>query len=53
MSLLTYHYFSLAVFTAVLMIIALSNWCTLRRLSSYGDPARSPRVSVLIPARNE
>ena len=53
MSLLTYHYFSLAAFTAVLVIIALSNWRTLRRLSSYPDPTHWPRVSVLIPARNE
>jgi len=53
MSLLTYHYFSLAAFTAALVVIALSNWHTLRRLGSYPDPTRWPRVSVLIPARNE
>jgi chlorobactene glucosyltransferase len=53
MRLLTYHYFSLAAFTAVLVVIALSNWRTLRRLGSYPDPTRWPRVSVLIPARNE
>ena len=53
MNLLTYHYFSLAIFTAVLLCIALSNWRTLRRLGSYPDPTRWPRVSVLVPARNE
>jgi chlorobactene glucosyltransferase len=53
MSLLTYHYFSLAAFTAVLVVIALSNWRTLRRLGSYPGPIHWPRVSVLVPARNE
>lgn len=49
----TYQYFSLTAFTAVLLLIALSNWLTLRRLGSYPVPDHFPRVSVLIPARNE
>lgn len=49
----TYPLVFLAAFTAVLVLIALSNWRFLRRMSSYPDPDRYPRVSVLIPARNE
>ena len=47
------HQVSIAVFLGVLLAIALSNFFTLRRLSSYTLPARLPRLSVLIPARNE
>lgn len=35
------------------VIIALSNFFLVRRLSDYPAPKRFPRVSVLVPARNE
>ena len=43
------------VFLAAVLLVALSNWWALRRLSRYAHvpPARWPRVSVLVPARNE
>jgi chlorobactene glucosyltransferase len=47
------HQASLAGFVAVLVLIALSNLHTLRRLDRYAQPSRWPRVSVLVPARNE
>jgi chlorobactene glucosyltransferase len=40
-------------FVALLFLIALSNLHYLRRLGSYGPPARTPPVSILVPARNE
>ncbi len=42
-----------AVFLGALLVIALTNLWFLRRLSSYSDPPRFPRVSILLPARNE
>jgi chlorobactene glucosyltransferase len=47
------HAFIPVIFTVVLILIALSNWLALRRLESYPAPTHFPRVSVLIPARNE
>ena len=44
---------SAVAFVACLVIIALSNWRLLRRLDRYPLPQRTPRVSVLVPARNE
>ena len=40
-------------FVACLVLIALSNWRLLRRIDRYPPPPRTPRVSVLVPARNE
>lgn len=41
------------VFLGILLVIAVSNLLTLRRIEHYPAPAHFPRVSVLIPARNE
>ena len=49
----TYHQFSIAVFAACLVLIALSNWRLLRRVEVGAPPVRWPRVSALVPARNE
>ncbi|MCX6032158.1 MAG: glycosyltransferase [Chloroflexi bacterium] len=48
-------YFELSVvaFAACLVLISLSNWRLLRRMDCYRPPLRTPRVSVLVPARNE
>jgi chlorobactene glucosyltransferase len=48
-------YFEISVvgFVACLVLIALSNWRVLRRLDRYRLPVRTPRVSVLVPARDE
>jgi chlorobactene glucosyltransferase len=40
-------------FEMVLLAIVLSNWRILRRLKSNGLPDNPPRVSILVPARNE
>ncbi len=37
----------------VLLLISLTNLYYLKRLGSYRPPARWPRISVLVPARNE
>jgi len=37
----------------VLLLISLTNLYYLKRLGSYPPPARWPRISVLVPARNE
>lgn len=47
------HQIGLAAFLFVLLLIALSNLKVLRRLGDYPIPASLPRVSVLVPARNE
>jgi chlorobactene glucosyltransferase len=44
---------SAVAFVAFLVLIALSNWRVLRRLDRYRLPGWRPRVSVLVPARNE
>ena len=41
------------IFLAVLLLIALSNWFALRRMESYSHSGAWPRVSVLLPARDE
>ncbi|MEO0192462.1 MAG: glycosyltransferase [candidate division WOR-3 bacterium] len=43
----------IVLFLAALLFIALTNMWSLRRLSSYPEPSRFPRVSILVPARNE
>ena len=50
---LTEHQNSPIIFLCVLLLIALSNLLVLRRLHRYGRPAQFPRLSVLVPARNE
>jgi len=47
------HQVSLIVFLAVLLLIALSNLRAWRRLDDCPPPDRSPRVSVLLPVRDE
>lgn len=47
------HQLGIVVFLGVLLVIAASNLLALRRLGTYPLPARFPRVSVLLPARNE
>jgi chlorobactene glucosyltransferase len=48
-----YFEISSVAFVACLVLIALSNWRVLRRLERCRLPMRRPRVSVLVPARNE
>jgi chlorobactene glucosyltransferase len=40
-------------FEIVLLVIVLSNWRILRRLKDNGRLTNPPRVSILVPARNE
>lgn len=47
------HQLGIVVFLGVLLVIAVSNLLALRRLSKYPLPSCFPRVSVLVPARNE
>jgi chlorobactene glucosyltransferase len=45
--------YDLIAFQLVLLLIAVSNTWILRRTRRHAPPPRFPRVSVLIPARNE
>jgi chlorobactene glucosyltransferase len=47
------HQMSLLLFVAVLVLIALSNLRALRRLGDWPLPHHFPRVSILLPVRNE
>ncbi len=47
------HQASLIVFVTVLLLIALSNLRFLRRLADWPSPRVFPRVSILVPVRNE
>lgn len=47
------HQLSIVVFLSVLLVIAVSNLLALRRLGDYPLPPQLPRVSILVPARNE
>ncbi len=47
------HQAGIVVFLGALLLIALSNRRALRRSSDTGLPGRLPRISVLVPARNE
>jgi chlorobactene glucosyltransferase len=49
----SYHQFSLVAFVGCLVLIALGNWWLLRRLDGCGLPEQPPRVSILVPARDE
>lgn len=51
--LLTHLQQGIVTFLGVLLLIALSNWLALRRLGSYSRGGTWPRVSILLPARNE
>lgn len=48
-----YFEVSVVAFAACLVLISLSNWRVLRRMDRYRRAGRLPRVSVLVPARNE
>ncbi len=50
---LALHQFSLLVFLIVVLVISLSNLRTFRRLSEYEILLTFPRVSLLVPVRNE
>jgi chlorobactene glucosyltransferase len=47
------HQIGIVIFLGILLLIALSNLRALRRLSAYPPTPCTPRVSVLIPARDE
>ncbi len=47
------HQLGIVVFLGILLAIALGNLLALRRLGTYPFPPQLPRVSVLLPARNE
>ena len=47
------HQLGIATFLGILLLIALVNLLALRRLGRYPLPPLFPRVSVLLPARNE
>lgn len=49
----TQHQAGIVGFLTVTLLIALSNLWALRRLGDYRLPSHYPRVSVLVPARNE
>lgn len=48
-----HHQLAISTFLGVLLLIALSNLPALRHLGRYPLPRRFPRVSVLVPVRNE
>lgn len=45
--------YDILVFQAILIVIVLSNARTMRRALRHPAPVRFPRVSILVPARNE
>ncbi|MDX9832829.1 MAG: glycosyltransferase, partial [Anaerolineae bacterium] len=45
--------YDILIFQAILIAIVLSNTRTMRRALRHPAPARFPRVSILVPARNE
>lgn len=49
----TGHQISLIVFVVVLLLIGLTNLRALRRLGDWPLPRVFPRVSILVPVRNE
>jgi len=44
---------AIVVFLGGALLVAIGNVYSLRRLGSYPPPERWPRVSILVPARNE
>ena len=53
MSYFTIHSIIVLVFTLVILIIELYNLKSLKRLNKFAEPSVNPKISVLIPARNE
>jgi chlorobactene glucosyltransferase len=47
------HLGGIVVFLAILLLISFFNLLTLKRLGQFPTPAACPRVSLLVPARNE
>jgi len=48
------HQYSVVVFLACLVLIAITNlWLLRKRLGTYSPARYGPRVSILVPARNE
>jgi chlorobactene glucosyltransferase len=47
------HVGGIVIFLAVLLLISFVNLLTLKRLGNFPDPTHAPRVSLLVPARNE
>ncbi|CAG0930428.1 chlorobactene glucosyltransferase [Thermoflexales bacterium] len=47
------HVGGIVVFLTILLLISLVNLLTLKRLGQFSPPSRFPRVSLLLPARNE
>jgi chlorobactene glucosyltransferase len=53
LNLLVQLHLALLTFLLLVLIVAISNLLWWRRLASYSTVAPQPRVSVLVPARNE
>ena len=47
------HLGGIVIFLAILLLISFINLLTLKRLGKFPDPPHTPRVSLLVPARNE
>jgi chlorobactene glucosyltransferase len=47
------HVGGIVFFLTVLLLISAFNWLTLKRLGRFPAPPTFPRVSLLVPARNE
>jgi chlorobactene glucosyltransferase len=47
------HIGGIVIFLAILLLISFVNLLTLKRLGKFPDPLHFPRVSLLVPARNE
>ncbi|MBC7259710.1 MAG: glycosyltransferase [Chloroflexi bacterium] len=47
------HQYSLTVFLAIILLNALGNLWALRKIGKYPLIGAAPRVSILVPARNE
>jgi len=47
------HLGGIVFFLAILLLISFINLHTLKRLGQFPDPPHYPRVSLLVPARNE
>jgi len=47
------HLGGIVIFLAILLLISFINLLTLKRLGQFPDPSHCPRVSLLVPARNE
>ena len=47
------HVGGIVIFLAILLLISAFNWFTLKRLGKFPDLTAWPRVSLLVPARDE